>query len=72
VPICAFFSICFLGKKQYRHHWVGILLIIGGVAFVGGVSITWSKNHPDPDSAVSGSVGFGMILVFISQLFSGA
>lgn len=41
VPICAFLSMCFLGKKQYRHHWVGIILIIFGVAFVGAVSISW-------------------------------
>lgn len=72
VPICAFLSICFLGKKQYRHHWVAIVLILLGVAFVGAVSIAWQNNHQDEESAVGGSVGLGMVLVLISQFFTGA
>jgi len=71
VPICAFFSICFLGKKQYRHHWVAIVMIVGGIAFVGWVSIHYDNKHPSDDAAESGSVAFGMLLVFISQLFAG-
>lgn len=66
MPICAFFSICFLGKKQFRHHWTAIIMIVGGIAFVGLVSVHYDNKHPDPDSAVSGSVAFGMLLVFIS------
>jgi drug/metabolite transporter (DMT)-like permease len=28
-------SMCFIGRKQYRHHWLGTLLILAGVALVG-------------------------------------
>lgn len=41
-------------------------MIVGGIAFVGLVSVHYDNKHPDPDSAVSGSVAFGMLLVFIS------
>lgn len=42
VPITAIFSIIFLGRKQYRHHWTGIALIVTGVASVGAVSVVSS------------------------------
>ena len=40
VPITALFSVVFLKRKQYRHHWTGIVLIVFGVAEVGYVAIT--------------------------------
>ena len=39
VVITALFSVCFLGRKQYRHHWVAIIFIVSGVAEVGVVTI---------------------------------
>ena len=66
VPICAFFSICFLKKKLYRHHWTAIFLIVFGVLFVGLVGIRYTRKHPDDADAVQGSVATGVILVFIS------
>lgn len=70
VPICAFFSICFLKKKLYRHHWTAICLIVFGVFFVGTVGVMYSKKH-DTDEGGQGSVGTGVILVVISQCFTG-
>ena len=28
-------SMCFIGRKQHRHHWLGTVLILAGVALVG-------------------------------------
>jgi len=39
VVITALFSIAFLGRKQYCHHWIAIFLIVAGVAEVGVVTI---------------------------------
>lgn len=66
VVICAFFSIIFLKRKQYRHHWTGIVLIVAGVAEVGYVAISAGSTED-----TNGSVGLGIILLIISQLFSG-
>lgn len=66
VVICAFFSIIFLKRKQYRHHWTGIVLIVAGVAEVGYVAISAGSSED-----TNGSVGLGIILLIISQLFSG-
>ena len=43
VPITAFMSMCFLGRKQYRHHWTAIVLIVIGVFLVGYVAMTSPK-----------------------------
>jgi drug/metabolite transporter (DMT)-like permease len=43
VVITAFMSMCFLGRKQYRHHWTAIVLIVTGVFVVGYVSMTSPK-----------------------------
>ena len=34
VVITALFALIFLGKKQYRHHWAGIILIKKGFMIV--------------------------------------
>lgn len=66
--ITALLSIIFLGKKQYRHHWVGLVTIIVGVAEVGYIAILYESE----DDSSGGSVGFGIILLMISQLFAGS
>lgn len=68
VVITALMSILFLGRKQYRHHWTGIVLIIFGVFWVGYVSVAASKNS---DSGSSGSELLGIFLLICSQLFTG-
>jgi len=49
VVITAFLSMIFLGRKQYRHHWTAIFLIILGVAEVGWVAIKYPDEPADPD-----------------------
>lgn len=65
VVITAFMSIIFLKRKQYRHHWLGVVLILIGVGSVGVVSVISSKNHPDEDAPTSGSelLGIGLLLI---------
>jgi uncharacterized membrane protein len=43
VVITAMMSMCFLGRKQYRHHWTAIVLIVAGVFVVGYVSMVSPK-----------------------------
>ena len=66
VVICAIFSVIFLKAKQHRHHWTGVVLIVAGVAEVGWVAIAI-----EGDSAGSSSPTLGIILLLISQLFTG-
>jgi len=66
VVITALFALIFLGKKQYRHHWAGIFLIIAGVAEVGYVAIAIEGSSQGGSSPVT-----GIILLMISQCFAG-
>jgi len=68
VVITALMSIIFLGRKQYRHHWVGVVLIITGVFIVGYVSVKASGSSGD----TGGSAFLGILLLIGSQLFSGS
>lgn len=69
VVITALMSIVFLGRKQYRHHWTAIVLIIIGVFWVGYVSVAASAKNSDGDSG--GSEILGILLLICSQLFTG-
>ena len=69
VVITALMSIIFLKRKQYRHHWTGIVLIITGVFLVGFVSI---KAQGSSGSDSGGSEVFGIFLLICSQMFTGA
>ena len=66
VVICAIFSVIFLGAKQHRHHWVGVVLIIAGVAEVGWVAIAIEGTGGGSSDPV-----LGIILLLVSQLFTG-
>lgn len=78
VPIAAIMSIVFLGKKQYRHHWLGIFLIVSGVVSVGVVSVLSQNQKGNADNSEtttstteSGSIVTGLILLLLSQCFTG-
>lgn len=72
VVITALLAVIFLGRKQYRHHWTSLAIIVLGVFQVGYVSVLYSKNHPDGSaSTTGGSELMGIILLLISQCFSG-
>lgn len=68
VVITALMSICFLGRKQYRHHWTGIVLIIVGVFSVGYASV--AKEGGDSGDT-QGSEVLGILLLLLSQCFAG-
>lgn len=68
VIITALFSVCFLGRKLYKHHWWSILIIFIGVAEVGWVS-TWEKYYIP--STTGGSELMGISLLIASQCFTG-
>ena len=66
VVITALLALIFLGKKQYRHHWTAVIMIVAGVAEVGWVAITIEGS-----SGGSSSPATGIILLMLSQLFAG-
>ena len=45
VVLCALFSFCFLGRKQYKHHWISIIAIVLGVAAVGLVGVMQAEEE---------------------------
>ena len=69
VVITALMSVIFLGRKQYRHHWTAIVLIVTGVFLVGYISVKSPKA--DDSGTTNGSEVLGIILLIISQLFAG-
>jgi drug/metabolite transporter (DMT)-like permease len=72
VVITAFFSVVFLKRKQYMHHIVSLALIVAGVAIVGYVSVTASDDDKDKgDGAEASTTAFGVILLLVSQCFTG-
>lgn len=66
VVVCAMFSIIFLKKRLYRHHWTAVACIVIGEAAIGFVSIQSGKKNGG-----EGSEFFGIMLLLISQLFQG-
>ena len=61
--VTAFFSVVFLKKKQYRHHFLGLFLIVAALGAVGAVAMT---SDATDNSDLTGSVGLGIALVMIA------
>ena len=76
VVITAGMAVVFLGRKQYRHHWLSLLTIIIGIAIVGLASIlhtddsTDDSGDDDAQKKSSTSV-FGVVLLLVAQCFTG-
>ena len=70
VIITAFMALIFLGRKQFLHHWVSLLIIVTGIALVGYVSIEGS--HDDSQGNAAQTSVFGIVLILIAQCFVGA
>ena len=47
VLITAFMSIMFLGRKLYRHHWTGLILIVLGIVLVGLAAVIYDDEEDD-------------------------
>ena len=60
VVIVALLSIIFLKRKQYRHHWTGLFMIILGVFLVGFVTVSGNKR-----SGGEGTELFGIFLLIL-------
>ena len=66
--VTPFMAIIFLKRKQYAHHWVGVVSIVAGVAAVGAVAMHYEGGEDE----TGGSVGFGILLILIAQFFTGS
>jgi drug/metabolite transporter (DMT)-like permease len=64
IIITAVMSIIFLKRKLYRHHWTSMAVIFIGVFMVGTAALLY-------DSGDDSTSAFGLILLFIAQLFAG-
>ena len=53
ILVVAILSIIFLKAKQYRHHWVGIFFIFGGIVMVAATAFT-SKNDTSTKNPLLG------------------
>jgi len=58
-------SMILLGKKQYKHHFLGIALIVAGVFLVSYIHVVSSKRTRRDSSL------FGIILLILGQFFLG-
>ena len=65
--ITAFLSIIFLGKKQYRHHWVALTLIVAALGEVGFIAIAYGEE----DDGLVDSIALGIVLLLVAQVFAG-
>ncbi len=64
VVITAAMARIFLGKKQYMHHYVSLLLIVFAVALVGLVGVMHSDSSEESGEATT--TPFGILLLIIS------
>ena len=62
----ALFSIAFLRRRLYRHHFTSLLFIVGGVAIVGVAPIVLDTSG---EGSSTDSEVFGIVLIVLSQLF---
>jgi drug/metabolite transporter (DMT)-like permease len=63
VVITAMMALFFLGRKQYAHHWISLMLIVFGVFIVGFVNIMATRG----DTSLAGQTSiFGIVLLLIA------
>jgi drug/metabolite transporter (DMT)-like permease len=67
VFVAAIFSIIFLGRRYFRHHWTALILVVSGVAIVGASPAMLNKGGDDGNS----NLLLGITLVVIAQFFAG-
>ena len=61
VLVTAGMSMIFLGRKQYRHHYISLLTIVIGIVLVGYASLSKPGNSTDTTTKP-----LGIILVLIA------
>ena len=68
VVITCLFSFIFLRKPYFRHHWLGVVLVTGGIILVGVAAIVFGSG--EEDSGSSGSLIAGVVILIIAQFFT--
>lgn len=73
VVITAGMAMVFLGRKQYLHHYMSLLIIVAAVGGVGLVGIAISNKNADSGDSDSGSTTtvLGILLLLFAQCFTG-
>jgi len=68
VVITAGMAMAFLGRKQYFHHYVSLLIIVAAVGSVGLVGIAISNKHKDDSDGSGGGETkvLGVLLLLIA------
>ena len=61
-------SIIYLKKRYIFHHWIGLGLVIAGLAIVATSTIIQSKSNPT--ASLTTTTAFGVILYLLSQIFA--
>lgn len=61
-------SVIFLKRKLGAHHYLGILLVVGGTAVVGTDSLVPQCASGDSSSATGGKAMLGNILIIVAQI----
>lgn len=67
VVITCVLAIIFLKKKHYRHHWLGVGFVTGGILMVGVAASIWGKND---GNSTTGRTIAGIVMLLISQFFT--
>ncbi|CAI2371278.1 unnamed protein product [Moneuplotes crassus] len=65
--VVALLSILFFGRKYYRHHWLGLILVFVGICLVAISALISSKG-----SGTTGNVPLGVILMIFSVFAIGS
>lgn len=60
VLVTAGMSMIFLGRKQYRHHYISLFTIVLGIVLVGYASLSKAET---PDTKPTKPIGIILILI---------
>ena len=63
IIVTSAFSIIFLKRKLYRHHWTSVGVIFTGVLLVGVAAVLESKDPNEPGQQID---PLGIVLLLIS------
>lgn len=71
VLITALFSLCILGSKQYRHHWVALVLIVLSLGLVGATPLLYRKGDEEESTNSYFAITVAIVLILIAEMFEG-
>mmetsp|Transcript_6702 Transcript_6702/g.5832 ORF Transcript_6702/g.5832 Transcript_6702/m.5832 type:complete len:156 (-) Transcript_6702:504-971(-) len=71
VFIASIYSIIFLKRRFFRHHWTALTIVITGVVIVGASPIIFPEKGSTTEDIGVGTTIFGIILEVIALHFIG-